>query len=298
MNINDLSTLYLSEKEQRRRASTVDGYKSSINLYILPAFGNLEIDQLEPEAIQSWVDEFELPGAAEKAYKCLRQIINWAIRKQRLRLWNPTQGIELPSKPVYRPNVATAKQTAQRLRGFYNHRDEATVILSSTLALRPGECYGIKWSDIDFRSGAVTVSKSRQYVRGEIVDLPTKTRKSNRVLYLPRFAKDRLKAIWRNLENPKGYVNPDNPQNIARRIKAFCIKQKLPAITMTNMRHSWATIAVEAGIAIETVAMCLGHSNIMTAYSHYIVPRKSIIKTAQSAWQEYLFSHAPRISSN
>lgn len=30
----------------------------------------------------------------------------------------------------------------------------------------------------------------------------------------------------------------------------------------------------------------------MTAYNHYIVPRKSIIKHAQSIWQDYLFDHA------
>lgn len=42
---------------------------------------------------------------------------------------------------------------------------------------------------------------------------------------------------------------------------------------MTNMRHTWATLAVEAGVGIETVAMMLGHSEISTAYDHYIVSR-------------------------
>lgn len=152
------------------------------------------------------------------------------------------------------------------------------------------------WDDINWKSGAVSVSRSRQYVRGKVVILPTKTRKSNRILYLPKFAKDRLHAIWVSLGKPKGFINPDNPQNISRRIKAFCERNKLPVVTMTNMRHSWATIAVEAGLAIETIAMFLGHSNIMTAYNHYIVPRKSIIKHAQSVWQDYLFEHAPKIT--
>ena len=295
MNINELSELYLEEKEHRRRATTVDGYRSSINLYILPEFGGKDIEAIEPEAIQLWVDGFEKPGAAEKAFKCLRQIFNWAIRKYRLRIWNPTQGIELPAKPIYRPKTITTKETAKRLRGFYGHKDEPTVILSSVLALRPGESYGIKWSDIDWRSGAVSISRSRQYVRGQVVELPTKTRKSTRVLYLPRFAKERLHAIWVAQGRPSGLVNPDNPQNIARRIRAHCKRNSLPQVTMTNMRHTWATIAIEAGIHIETVAMMLGHNNIMTAYNHYIVPRKSIIKDAQAMWQRYLFDHAPRI---
>lgn len=56
MNINEISAAYLEEKEQRRRASTVDGYRSSINLYILPEFGKIDIAAIEPEAIQAWID--------------------------------------------------------------------------------------------------------------------------------------------------------------------------------------------------------------------------------------------------
>lgn len=111
MNINEISVAYLEEKEQHRRASTVDGYRSSINLYILPTFGNCEIGAIEPEAIQAWVDSFEKPGAAEKAFKCLRQLLNWAIRKYRLRIWNPTQGIELPAKPIYRKVIKFGAMT-------------------------------------------------------------------------------------------------------------------------------------------------------------------------------------------
>ena len=50
---------------------------------------------------------------------------------------------------------------------------------------------------------------------------------------------------------------------------------------MTECRHTWATLAVEGGVGIETVAMMLGHSDIGTAYEHYIVPRPRICKDAQ-----------------
>ena len=57
---------------------------------------------------------------------------------------------------------------------------------------------------------------------------------------------------------------------------------------MTNLRHTWATLAIEAGIGIETVAMMLGHAEIGTAYEHYIVPRKSVCVQAQRTWAEHL----------
>lgn len=49
-------------------------------------------------------------------------------------------------------------------------------------------------------------------------------------------------------------------------------------------RYAAATgraLGVEAGVGIETVAMMLGHTDISTAYEHYIVPRPRICKEAQ-----------------
>lgn len=290
--IAELSSEYLEEKGRRRRRSTVDGYRSSISLHVLPRFGGVPIGGIEPEEIQAWVDSFERPGAAVKAYKCLRQVIRWSIRRHRMRVCDPTIGVEIPSRPVYRPQVLDARQTVERLRGFWGHRDEATVLLSTTLGLRPGEAYAVTWERIDMRSGAVKVRESRQCVGGEVVTLPPKTEKSDRVTYLPRFALDRLREIWRGMGKPRGLVNPDSPQAIARRVKAHCASAGLPHVSMTNLRHTWATLAIEAGVQIETVALMLGHSSIMTAYNHYIRPRKGIYQAAQSAVQEYLFSCA------
>ena len=50
---------------------------------------------------------------------------------------------------------------------------------------------------------------------------------------------------------------------------------------MTECRHTWATLAVEAGVGIETVALMLGHTDISTAYEHYIVPRARVCRDAQ-----------------
>lgn len=64
---------------------------------------------------------------------------------------------------------------------------------------------------------------------------------------------------------------------------------------MTNMRHTWATLAIEAGIGIETVAMMLGHTEISTAYNHYIITRKTICQEAQAAVERLLFAKAKKV---
>ena len=94
---------YLPEKRARRRATTVEGYESSIRLHVLPAFGSMEIAEITRDAVQAWVDSIHGAGAAEKAYKCLRQIIRWAMRRWALQVIDPTVGVELPAEAQYRP---------------------------------------------------------------------------------------------------------------------------------------------------------------------------------------------------
>lgn len=48
---------YLPAKRQRRRTNTVDGYESSIRLYVVPRWGEFRISDIDPDDVQAWVDE-------------------------------------------------------------------------------------------------------------------------------------------------------------------------------------------------------------------------------------------------
>ena len=187
--------------------------------------------------------------------------------------------VELPQTEPYRPETLEACEVAEMLRGMWGHDQEAVAICAVTLGLRRGEACGLQWSDINLKTGEVRVSRSRQCVRGDVVTVGTKTDKSTRTCYLPRFAVRRLRQI-----RGKGLITGDvSPDRVARAIASRCRRQGVPHVSMTNMRHTWATLAVEAGVGIETVAMMLGHTDISTAYDHYIVPRRSICQEAQRA---------------
>lgn len=299
-----VANYYLPEKRNRRRATTVEGYESSLNLYVVPEFGELTIAEVQRDHIQRWVDAFDLPGAAEKAYKCLRQVIRWAIRKWALLVVDPTVGvasapgakpvgIELPRKPVYRFDTLTCKELIRRTRGFWGHELEATNLIESALGLRPGEAYALEWSDIDFRTGKVSVNKTLQQFRGGTAIYPTKTRNGDREVYLAKWALDRLRAIHKEAGRPKGRIIGDlTPSQVSGRIRRFARKMGLPDISMQNLRHTWGTLSVEGGTPIETVAMFLGHSSIEIAYEHYMRQTKTIMKGAQSRFTKYLFSFA------
>lgn len=276
---------YLPEKRRRRRTNTVDGYESSIRLYVLPAWGAMTISEITKDAVQEWVDglpELCGPGGAKKAYKCLRQVIRWAIDKWGLYVADPTRGIELPRQPLYRCETLTHRRLKRLIRGMVGCECEATFILSSSLGLRPGESYALRWEQINWRTGLVPIRATLQLASDGLREWPTKTVKSERDLYLPPWALDRLHQIWVDRGRPRGRIIADySPQQVSFRIARWIKTHRLPRITMRNLRHTWATIAAQSGVGIELVASMLGHTNVQTCYRYYYAMTRAAATRAQ-----------------
>ena len=85
MLVSTAVVMYMDEKRARLRATTIEGYESALRRHVLPRWGSMDVERIDPDDVQRWVDGFELAGAAEKAYKTLRQVIRWSMRRLRLR---------------------------------------------------------------------------------------------------------------------------------------------------------------------------------------------------------------------
>lgn len=264
---------YLPDKRKRRRTNTVDGYESSIRLYVDEKWGRLTIPEITKRAVQDWVDSLPEkcgPGGAKKAFKCLRQIIRWAIDEWGLFVADPTRGIELPRIPRRDIETLTHRRLKRLIRGMVGCECEETLILSAALGVRPGESYAIDWPNINWRTGHVPINKTLQPASDGLKIWPTKTAKGDRDGYLPPWALDRLHQLWVEKGRPRGRIIGDlTPSQVRYRIQRWMKNHKLPRITMKNLRHTWGTIAAQAGVKIEDVAAMMGHANIQTTYRYY-----------------------------
>ena len=276
---------YLEDKRARLRATTMEGYESAARRHLLPRWAGVELEAIGPEDIQAWVDSFELPGAAEKAYKTLRQVIRWAIRRLRVRMWDPTSaGVELPRKRPHRPRVLSAREERDLLRGLWGAPFEAVALCAAALGLRRCEACALEWSDVDFRSGRVRVGRGVHVVGGREVVEPPKTALSDRVLVLPAFALRRLRQIAAGRR--RGRMCAMRPDQVARRLKAWCRARGLPWVPMQSLRHTWATVSIAHGTPLADVALCLGHSSQETCYAHYLVRTGDICRRASKGWAD------------
>lgn len=276
---------------ERLRASTVTGYESAYRCHISPQFGSWDLEEITVEAIEIWLASFEKTGAAKKAYAVFRCILRKAFKWQHCTFDPTVLQVDVPHRPRYRPDVLSDREITDLLRGFYGSEIEPVVICSVTLGLRRCESCGLTWGDIDLRSGAVKVTKGRHYVHGEVLVEPCKTDLSERVVYLPKFALARMRELAKG-HGKHEWTCELSPDAVSRRYKAACKRLGLPYVPLKNLRHSYATSQLRAGVDTSILSEMLGHYDVRTTERYYLIPDAKLYKAAQAHWEARLLRSA------
>lgn len=283
MTLDDFATqYYFPVTKANVRENTYVGYVSSYNLYVKPKFGSVEMESITVSDVESWINQIERPGAANKAFMTLRQLLRKAADYDMYAGKDPAKcHIKLRKTSGNESKILTAEEVAQLLKAFKGHPLEACVICSVTLGLRRCESFGLKWQDIDMQTGAVHVRRSRQTVNGVERVYDPKTKKSNRVCYLPDFAVKRLSKIKKE---ESSWILPVPVDKAAAMYKYHCNKCNVPYTPFMNLRHTWATLLAQNNVDIVFIANMLGHIEIDMAYKRYIKPTEESYKQVQKVY--------------
>lgn len=78
---------------------------------------------------------------------------------------------------------------------FKGTNAETAYLLGKYCGLRIGECYGLKWSNIDFKHECIQIEHQMQYQNGIIKLTPLKTRNARRTIYMNSKLKEHLHKI-------------------------------------------------------------------------------------------------------
>ena len=78
---------------------------------------------------------------------------------------------------------------------FKGTNAETTYLLGRYCGLRINECYGLKWSNVDFDNNCIHIEQQMQYQEGLITLSLLKTRNAKRTLYMNSRLKNHLIAI-------------------------------------------------------------------------------------------------------
>ena len=189
---------------------------------------------------------------------------------------------ENPCKAVALPKVEHKEmQTipAEQLQAFLKEAKETGVYemyyIELATGLRRGELLGLKWTDIDWKNGIIKVRRSIARVNGEIIESTLKTKNSYRAVSISPQAIEVLKTqkaktndVYVFPSPNGGPISPDSVNNMLKRVLA---RAGIPKVRFHDLRHTFATIALQNGVDIKTVSGMLVHFSAgftLDTYAH------------------------------
>jgi integrase len=267
------------------RATTHANYKGVIEKHITPRIGGIGLIKLVPAHVQSLYAEMERNGAS--AYtrllahavlrRALKQAVKWGIVVR-----NVCDAVEPPRIARVDIHPLTTEQVGTLFEAAANDRLEALYVLAVGAGMRLGELFGLQWTDVDLKAGAVTVQHTLSELNGTLTLAEPKTAKSRRRIELPDIAVAALLSHRRRMladghaSSPWVFCNqhgtPLRRSHFHRQeFKPLLKKAELPDIRFHDLRHTSATLLLSQGVHPKVVQERLGHSQIsvtMDTYSH------------------------------
>lgn len=306
---NELAEEWLKTKTKSVKPSTFVKIKERYNLHILPYFKGMYLDELTPIKAQKLVNQLanQLVGYTD-SLDIANQVYKKAVQYGYLDK-NPFDSVDRP-----RTKKAPAKDSVkfydkEQLIKFltsayqlYNKDRYSRYVFFRLLAftgMRKGEALALNWSDVDLANKTLSITKTVVTTAdGEKVSNEPKTKASNRTITLDDDTVAVL-AEWKlrqhDLYKMLGYasspceyvfnsevnsfVNLSRPRMWARSIAKSA---NLPAIIIHGFRHTYATLAVQAGMDIKQLQYQLGHNDVHTTLQIYAeVTQKQKTETAK-----------------
>lgn len=287
---------------------------------IIEHLGNMQLQKIELYHLQKFISELQKEGKSPKSLRHYTSILKMCVDDAimcRLMIMNPTKKLKLPTMRRKELKIMT-KEEQQVFEGFMKEHTMgiAYIVLVNT-GLRAGELSGLTWKDIDFDNKALYVRRGVQKIttydddfnkikrERKITDV--KTENSYRVVpmldkvvrILKEYKEQKIKESEELAELGEGFKeddfifktkcnNPINSEYLRKHCQQICKSHNFRKVGIHELRHTFATRAIEAGIELRVLQEILGHASYSTTADIYVHILGQVKLTQMNRLEAYL----------
>lgn len=267
------------------KRKTIEGYESILFYRLLPCFKNKRMRSITTTDVNTFLDSLAKEGLAVKTKRNIRNVLNGIMVlavQENVIGFNPLANIP-PFRETKEENrrSLTGEEVRQLLRTldeYYevkkNYKNVNMLIypyvyLAIYTGARRGELCALTWDDIDVEKCTISINKSiNEHLEVEV----PKTIHSIRVNVIPKDVMEKL-LPFKDSKCEKVFHTRTGeyikPSNIARAFRAILKFGNLPHICLHELRHTLATLSLQAGVPITDISKQLGHASISTTLDFY-----------------------------
>ncbi len=270
------------------RESSIERYENCIYKHILPALGHIELQKLTAQQIQGFYNNKRKAGYAAESVITLHKVIHKSLDtavRWRLVPRNVSDDVTLPKHGAeVESQSLTAQQARHLLAAAKGHELEAMIVLLLDTGMRHGEITALRWEDISFEKGTVSIHRTVSHLRKRISEGDPKTATSEREITLSPSVlavlqehhvrqcamQQRVGEKWQDLNlvfpNEKGgyQLKLTNTSKFHRLLK----KAELPEIRIHDLRYTAITLMMEMGINQKAIQHRVGHAHLEQTWKY------------------------------
>lgn len=266
-----------------RSDNTYASYQLVVNRHVNPHIGGIQLDRLNPACVQGMLASMKRAGVGDRTrqnvYVVLKSALSLAVKWGKVSR-NACDGVDKPRAVTREMNPLLADEARHVLAETRDERFHAMFSLALSTGMRQGEMFGLPWCNVDLNAGTLRVTQQLTETTGNLKLGPPKTSRSRRTLELTGATVDALASHRARMlreghaaaatvfcDSKGGLLRKSNFRNHVwiRTLKDVGIDYR----GFHNLRHTYATLALGAGVPVHVVSAILGHANAATTLNIY-----------------------------
>lgn len=298
--------------KENKKINTYYRYRSIIYNNIIPSIGGLLLKEIHPIHIENMLSNEKKKGLGGASLQTIYAVINSSLnRAMKLKMINdnPCRFVDRPKRQKFVANTLTLDD----INELYSVLDETkyndyifklALKMVLELGLRRGELAGLTWDNLDIDNNLIKVENNLIYSNGHVLMDSTKTKDSDRIIYISDDLINLLKShkkiqnenklkygsyYEKNIFNGIGYDfiitwekgNYLHPNHYTTKFKRILSKTKIDKhMRFHDLRHTNATLLLSQGVDFKVIQERLGHGDINTTLNIYSHVNKEMQKNA------------------
>lgn len=286
---------FIDAYKSKQESLTKQNKKQITDKHILPKWGEVLISDIKPVDLQKWFNKLEEDGYSHETLMKIKNTMSPALDaavEDGLIQRNPLKSklLTIGGKETQQHKAIPSekmKEIRTSIAAIENANLKNMAGLLSYTGMRMEEVLGLRWEDIDFKTGWIMVQRAVVHpTRNQPEVKDPKTKSSKRRIPLPRDLSDILKPRFLTgyiLFSPKDQTR-ETPLSFTESRRLFQKIRDLYDLTgysAHDFRDTCATEWREKGIPLDVISSLLGHAKVDVTQTRYVKYRDEILQGAK-----------------
>ena len=280
---------YQNHSKPGLRPTTRQSYENWLYEHLIPGVGHIPLNKVTQSDLQQFFTGMKKNGrhahvetkgtalsdrSVQSCYAVCRKALDKAVAENLIRA-NPAQGCKLPPVKGRDMQVLTKEEMQRFLLQAREEGMYELFLLELTTGLRRGELLALRWDDLDMETGVLKIDRQIYPVRGKLIVTEPKTKAGIRTIILPPPMLEVLREYKEQTFSPLLFPSrirpgqPIDPGYVRKRLQVILERAGCKQVRFHDLRHTFATMALEHGMDVKTLSAIIGHVSSTTTLNVY-----------------------------